>query len=450
MDNPLIHTPTFYPIVIIGGGIVGAGIFRELSLHKIPCLLIDKRDFSGQTSQSSSKMLHGGIRYLENFDFRLVKEALQEKNHWLKTAPHLCYQEDFYIPVFKDDKRPLWMIKAGLWFYDALSGFQNKPHSSANIEKTLQAFPELKKEELQGSGIYSDAIVDDAKLTLEVIYDGLCSNESEALNYIGLEQLKKENGIWKLTLKDQLTNQQKEITTQEIIFSTGPFTDQLFEKLKAFPWEPKLLPSKGSHLWLKEKALNISNPMVLTPKDGRVIFVIPQRERILVGTTEVPVQNVEFDLKPSQAEINYLIENLQNYFPRSKVTQKDILGYFAGIRPLIRENLAIEANETARDHKIYQPAEGIHVILGGKYTTFRLMASDLVAPLIRKFKISYNPQLSRSPLRVKSTVTPFQKWNPNQSDIDKIIQNEKPRTNQDIIERRLGILNVDLKGLKLF
>src|SRR5690554_4942044 len=135
---------SIYDVVIIGGGIVGAGILRDAALHGLKTLLIDKKDFTSQTSQSSSKMLHGGIRYLETFDFALVWEALHEKNLWIKLAPHLCQEKAFLMPIYKDSLRPLWMLKVGLWLYDFLSSFQNTPHRMLNIEETLKLLPPLK------------------------------------------------------------------------------------------------------------------------------------------------------------------------------------------------------------------------------------------------------------------------------------------------------------------
>ena len=396
-------------------------------------------------------MLHGGLRYLQTLDFALVKEALREKHHWLHTAPHLCYSSRFYFPVFRRDSHSAWKIKLGLWLYNVLAGFQNHSHPFVSAKEISQIFPELREHELKGAGVYYDAVVDDAKLTLEVIYDGLCFGESEALNYIGLEALCKRNRIWHLTLKDQLTGQCREIKAQTVVFATGPFSDQLFAKLGAFVWEPKLLPSKGSHLWIKRQALPVSHPMILSAEGGRVIFVIPQTERVLVGTTEVQVKEAIFDPAPSPEEINYLLEHLKHYFPRSPVNESDILGSFSGVRPLVKKDGAANVSRTSRGHKIFRPEENIHVLLGGKYTTFRVAAAELVAPLLRQKGVAYNPQLSRSKLRVRSTVPAFQAWRPNQADIDNIIKRERPRTNRDIIERRLGGgVNVDvLQGLKL-
>ena len=244
-----------YDIVIVGAGITGAGIFRYLALHGLKVLIIDKKDFSSQTSQSSSKMLHCGIRYLENFDFALVWEALHEKNFWIKRAPHLCYEDSFYLPIFKNSARPLWMVKIGLWLYDFLSSFKNSPHRILDREQTLKQIPGLKSKGLSGAGVYYDAVMDDVKITLEVLYDGLQEKGCEALNYVSMTSFENNGDTNTLSLRDEINGDTKTVTCRETVFATGPFTDRLMAELGSIPWIPKLLPSKGSHLWLKKEKI---------------------------------------------------------------------------------------------------------------------------------------------------------------------------------------------------
>ena len=438
LDSPLLNCENHYPVLIVGGGIVGAGIFRDLSLHNIPTLLVEKKDFSSQTSQSSSKMLHGGIRYLENMDFALVWEALHEKNLWLKLAPHLCYEKAFYMPVYKDALRPLWMIKCGLFLYDFLSSFQNSPHQVKNKEKTLKDLSVLKKDGLSGSGIYYDAVVDDAKLTLEVIYDGLSNKACQALNHVSLEQVEIEGDIYKCHLKDGITGDMRVVTTNELVFATGPFTDQLMNKLKIVPWSDKLLPSKGSHLWVSKKHLPIDHPVVLTPKDGRVIFVIPQNDKVLVGTTEVQADSDFFDIDASHLEVDYLIHNLNEYFPEVNIVKENIISTFAGIRPLVKDDSG-DKGKTAREHKLYQPRSNMYVMLGGKYTTFRVMASDVVREICNKYRVPYNSNRTKAPLRQRSAVLPFDRTTLTKPNVLKSLESEKVRTFDDLLVRRLGI-----------
>lgn len=439
-----IHqVPKEHEVLVVGGGIAGAGVFRDLSLHGVSTLLIDKQDFTSQTSQSSSKMLHGGIRYLENLDFALVWEALHEKNLWLRLAPHLSYPEEFYLPVYKDGLRPLWMVRIGLLLYDALSSFHNLPSRGVNAKETLKVIPKLNPDQLTGAGVYSDAVMDDAKITLECIYDGLCSPKSYACNHTGLEEIRKTPEGYESLIKDELSGKTRLIKSKKVIFTTGPFTDKLLDRLKLFPWTPKLKLSRGSHLWFANEMLELKNPMVLTPKDGRVIFVIPQKGKTLVGTTEVKGE-AKFNQEPSEEEVQYLFKNLKEFFPKAEISERFLLGKFAGVRPLVMEDGGESLGQVARNHKVYQPQENAYVLMGGKYTTFRVMAMDVVKPLLNKMGRPYLGHLSTLPLRRPSIVKPWEQVTLNEELLKEIILKEFPKTTTDLIHRRLGFLKENL------
>ena len=440
IPSPLHSLKDHYDVVVIGGGVVGAGIFRDLSLHGLRCLLVDKKDFTSQTSQSSSKMLHGGIRYLEKLDFSLVWEALHEKNLWLELAPHLCYESSFHFPIYKGFNKPLWMIKIGLSLYDFLSSYKNTPHKILSKKEVLKAIPTLNNNDLSGAGLYYDAIVDDAKLTLEVIYDSLKgSSGSQAFSHIELENLETKNKENKLLLRDALNSElTKTISADEVIFSVGPFTDHLLSKFKDLSWNPILSPSKGSHIWLKPDSLDIKSPLLLRTKDNRVFFVIPWPNAILVGTTETKVEGDFFDLSPTPYEIHYLIDNIQKYFPKISLSEKDIISSFSGVRPLIKDVNNTDLGEVKREHKIYQPKHNIHVIAGGKYTTFRTMGQEISRKIVLKKGLSYNSNLTNKKLRQKSCILPFQEEEITEDTIFNIIKNESVRTFDDLLKRRIG------------
>lgn len=445
--SPVDKFKDHYDVVIVGGGIVGAGIFRDLSLHNVDCLLIDKNDFTSQTSQSSSKMLHGGIRYLENLDFELVHEALHEKNLWLHIAPHLCYDQSFHFPVFKNSPKPLWMIRIGLFLYDFLSGFKNVPHKILSPKEVKKKFPTIKTDLLTGVGVYHDVVVDDSKLTLEVIYDGLVSKNSMVGNYIELKEFKNFGENTRLHVSDTLIpGKEKIITAKNVVFALGPFTDQFFQGQKGFSWTSKLLPTKGSHIWLKRDAIDLNDPVVLTTPDNRIIFTIPRKEAILVGTTEISTTEDFFNLKPTEKEIDYLIDSVNEYFPGKKISKDDVLSSYAGIRPLVREDSAADAHKTARVHKIYRPYPGAYVIIGGKYTTFRVMGQEICRNIVQKLGGSYNQNKTLSTLRRPSKILSFRPCKMkvallNKEKLEEIINTEHVRTFSDLIHRRIGIPN---------
>lgn len=433
--------PQHYKTVVIGGGIVGAGIFRDLALHGIETLLIEKKDFSSQTSERSSKMLHGGIRYLENMDFELVFEALHEKNLWLKLAPHLTREVPFYLPVFKDAKRPLWMISLGMFLYDFLSSFENTPHSIKSPQEVLSTIPDLKTNGLSGAGVYYDGIMDDAKITLEVIYDALKEKCAHARNYTEVTTVTKVHGKNIIHCKNLLTNEAYSVTCEQVIYALGPFTDRFLSTVPMYHWQNVLLPSKGSHLWISYKDLPLDYPIVMTTNDDRVIFVIPHGDQILVGTTEVAYNGDYFDVVPSPTEINYLLSALNDYFPKLGLQHHHILGSFAGIRPLVKEDNDAGRGKTSRVHKIFQPMSDTYVIAGGKYTTFRVMGRDITRDICHKYGTSYNQDYTLRPLRQHSVIMPFDWKVPTIEELIQICQMEAPKTFQDLVVRRLSIPN---------
>ncbi len=426
-----------FDVVIVGGGINGCGLLRDLALNGVSALLIEKGDYSSQTSQGSSKMLHGGVRYLENFDFALVQEALEEKNLWLKLAPHVCFEREFYVPLYNFSKYRPWMLGIGLFLYDFLSHFQNKPFAVLNKEKTLNEVPSLSPKGLLGAGKYFDGIVDDAKLTLECLYDALLEPGVEALSY---HEVTKVDGH-EVSYKNRMTGAESTVHGKIIVYTTGPFTDKLLPKL-GIPWTPKLVPSKGIHLWLKPGTIKTNGSVVLTTKDGRVVFVIPQRDAILVGTTETPVDQDIFDIKATDKEVNYLLGILKEYFPNADISDKTIISTYAAVRPLVREEGSNESlGKVSRFHKIFRPNAHSYVILGGKYTTFRRMNQELAREIVPRLGKIYNPNATMEPLRQKSIVPTFgEKPKMNLDLMKKIIRDEKVVTFDDLVKRRLSIL----------
>lgn len=442
-----------YDVVIVGGGINGCGLLRDLALNGVNALLLEKGDYSSQTSQGSSKMLHGGIRYLENLDFGLVQEALEEKNLWLKLTPHLCFERDFYLPLYSYSKYSPWMLNCGLLLYDFLSHFQNRPHGMLDKTETLQQIPSLNPKDLKGAGRYYDGIVDDAKLSLECLYDALIEPQTSALSYHEVIATQKKEDGYEVTYQSVFDGRKETVHSTFVVFTTGPFTDRLLPKL-GIPWTPKLALSKGIHLWLKEDTIKANGSVVLTTRDNRVVFVIPQRGSILVGTTETPVTEEIFNITAQEKEIEYLLGVLHQYFPNSSLDRSSIISTFAGVRPLVREG-SEELGKVSRFHKIYRPDSHSYVILGGKYTTFRRMNQELASEIVPRLGMRYRPNLTLNPLRQKSIVPTFgPRPELNTVLLRKIIKDERVTTFDDLIGRRLSMISVpektqDIMGLPL-
>lgn len=431
-----------FEVLIVGGGINGCGLLRDLALNGVKTLLVEKGDYSAQTSAGSSKMLHGGVRYLENMDFALVQEALEEKNLWLKLAPHVCFEREFYLPLYNYSKYSPLMLKAGLFLYDFLSHFQNQPHKMFNPEETLKLVPSLSAKGLRGAGMYFDGVVDDAKLSLECLYDALLEDCASALSYHEVFATKRIDSGYEVSFRSRLNDQVETVFTKELVFTTGPFTDILLPKL-GIPWRPQLVPSKGIHLWLKKDSIKAQGSVVLTTRDNRVVFVIPQRDAVLVGTTETPVDQEIFDIKATPKEINYLLGVLKQYFPDSEIGEDKIISTYAGVRPLAREDdgSSEALGKVSRFHKILRPDSHTYVLIGGKYTTFRRMVQELAQEIVPKLGKRYSPNLTLNPLRQKSVVPTFgEKPRMTIPLLKKIIKEEKVTTFEDLVQRRLSLL----------
>jgi glycerol-3-phosphate dehydrogenase len=430
-----------YDVVIVGGGINGCGLLRDLALNGVKALMVEKGDFSAQTSAASSKMLHGGIRYLENFDFGLVQEALEEKNLWLKLTPHLCFEREFYLPLYNYSRYTPLMLQAGLFIYDFLSHFQNRPHAFLDAEEAMRKIPSLDPKGLRGAGKYFDGVVDDAKLSLECLYDALLEPGVEALSYHEVTKTEKIDDGYLVDIRNVLQSRHETVKATFVVFLTGPFTDKLLPQL-GIPWTPQLVPSKGIHLWLKEGSIEAKGSVVLTTKDNRVVFVIPQRGGILVGTTETPVDQDIFNIKATKNEVEYLLGVLGQYFPNSNLTDASIISTFAGVRPLARENSHDQSlGKVSRHHKIFRPTSHSYVMIGGKYTTFRKMTQELAREIVPRLGKRYKPNETLNPLRQNSLMPTFGKKPKLSLElIKRIIKDERVTTFEDLIKRRLSIL----------
>lgn len=384
----LVPQDKFFDVAIIGGGITGIGIFRDLSIHGISSIILEKNEFCEDTSAKSSKMLHGGIRYLEQLDFTLVRDALQEKSVWLKLTPNEAYEKMFYLPLYKDSKHSPLLIKLGMFLYSKLLSRNKTKGGYVNAKKLQNILPELKSKNLRGAGFYTDAVMDDEKLGKVCLKDALRYKKGEALNHTEVTKVTKNNDLYELTI-----NQNSEIKTihsKFVVMAVGPYTDQVAHKLIGDRWEDIMVPSKGIHLWLKHDSLKQKDAVVLVTKDDRVVFVIPQEKGILLGTTDTFIAPDFKNVNATDEEINYLLEQVNEYYPNAKITKEHIISSYAGVRPLVKDTSAVTASDVSRHHKVVRPESHFFVIAGGKYTTFRLMAQDVVRPIANMLNVQYS------------------------------------------------------------
>jgi glycerol-3-phosphate dehydrogenase len=364
-----------WDLLVIGGGITGAGIARDAALRGLTVALIEKTDYAAGTSSKSSKLVHGGLRYLEHAQFRLVFEGTNERALLMKMAPHLVRPIEFLVPCYKRDKPGLFVMDVGLWIYDALSKFSSpKLHRTVRAARVTKLEPTLRGEELEGGILYYDAATDDARLTMENIIDAralgaVCLNHTRALKL-----LKDKDRVVGAEVEDALTGQKHECHARVVINATGPWCDDI----RKLAGQTKLLAtSKGVHLIVDADRLPVRHAVVMKDK-RRVVFAIPWGDRTVLGTTDTFYEGAPEDVYADASDAKYLLDLANRYFPQQKLTPDDVLATWAGLRPLIKpEGEVASASDVSREHHIAVDA-GLVTIAGGKLTTYRRMAAEVV------------------------------------------------------------------------
>ena len=400
-----------FDLVIIGGGINGAGVARDASARGMKVALIETRDFASGTSSKSSKLIHGGIRYLENFEFKLVFEALNERTKLFEMAPHLVHPLRFMIPLYQESRVGMGKMGLGMWLYDALSLFQApEMHERCNAQESLDRMPALRSTHLLGSYIYSDAYMDDDRLVLETLRS---ANENGAIcaNYVKATGAQFEDGrITAVLCEDQIGGEKFAIKARHVVSSVGPWTDEVGHQLFK-DWKNILRPTKGVHLTLPKHRLPLSSAVVMgAEKEDRIVFGIPRHEMIIIGTTDTDYKEHPESVTCTPDDVKYLLEITDHYFPGAKVTAHDIIASYAGVRPLVNDGSSSEG-KTSREHTIIDDPRGVTFVAGGKYTTYRLMCKQTVDHALKSFtmedRVKFGPADTTKALNEYTTVDSF-------------------------------------------
>jgi len=370
-----------YDLLVIGGGINGAAIAHLAAKRGMKVALLEKGDFAGGTSSKSTKLIHGGLRYLENFEVDLVYESLKERKVQLDAAPHLVKPLAFTIPVYKGDKRPLWMMECGVFLYDLLAGpYKIKSHKLLSKDEVLRQEPGLKVEGLVGGVMYYDAQMDDARLCLENV---LSASEygADVANYVEVTDFIKEDGrAVGVKARDLLGNRDIEVRAKKIIVTGGPWTNELL-RLDSPQAKKKVRTTKGIHIIYKDKLSN--NALFIPSKsDKRIFFVIPWLGHSLIGTTDTDYIGDPDQIKVEQEDVDYLMRETKRVLSGIDISQEKILSTFAGLRPLVRKGGS--ASKVSRKHLFYEAPSGLIFVVGGKYTTYRKVAEDCLNKIFKK------------------------------------------------------------------
>lgn len=374
-----------YDIVIIGGGITGAGVARDAALRGLRVALFEKGDFASGTSSKSSKLIHGGLRYLEQAELGLVFESVSERQVQINMAPHLVRPLPFLVPVFQSSRVGLELMNVGLWMYDTLALFRShKLHKTMRgADKVRELEPDIRAEGLTGAIEYYDCGTDDSRLVLENILAAV-QNGARCESYTEVVKILRKRGkVSAVRIRDTITGTEKIVECASVAMATGPWSDKTIPEIGAGMKTPLLSPTKGVHLVFRHEQLPLKRALTLmSPEDGRVMFAIPWRGRTVIGTTDTYFEGDPDEVHADAEDVAYLCRSANFLFPKANFSADDVIATWAGLRPLIHEE-ADSASEVSREHQIYVNDDGVILIAGGKLTTYRLMAKDLVKATIR-------------------------------------------------------------------
>lgn len=393
-----------FDVMIIGGGITGAGLALDAAARSLRTGLVEKRDFGSGTSSRSTKLIHGGLRYLEHFEFALVREGLEERSILARTAPHLVEPFPFLIPIYKDRKRNYsrpFQIRLGLIFYDLLAGKRGYgKHRRLDLAKTLELAPQLDPDGLEGSLVYYDGITDDSRLVIEVMKSAHGLGASPA-NYVKATGLLRDNKgkVTGVRLHDQLTGDEWETHSSIVISATGIWTDELRKPAAQVDGDPedqkRVRPSKGVHIVFSSDRLDVKSACLIPARNAhRFYFVVPWEDRVVVGTTDTDYRG-DWDSPRAEAnEVSEILNAIRSYFPAAKLEMADVISSFAGLRPLVSDGSSA-SKDVSRKEEIFQGRDGLISLAGGKLTTYRRMAERAIDLAIRKLNpASHTPTRS--------------------------------------------------------
>ena len=373
-----------FDLLVIGGGINGAGIARDAAMRGVRTALVEKGDFASGTSSKSSKLIHGGVRYLQHGQFHLVHVACRERDLLRRRlAPHLVKPLAFVFPVYRGDPVGIVALGIGMWLYDLLAAFRNiERHRMFSRARTLSLEPALRSEGLRGAALYYDCFTDDARLTLETI---LAAKEEGAVvaNYIELRSFLKDGGrIVGAMLADRVGGTVIRVRARCVVNATGPWTDHV-RRLDDPASKPCLRVTKGVHIIVPRDRVGNRQAIVMhSPRDKRVLFAIPWGTHDLIGTTDTDFHGSPDNVSADRDDIDYLIDSTNWFFPQANLGTADVISTYAGLRPLVAAGENESPSAVSREEEIFESPSGLITLAGGKLTTYRSIAheiTDLVA-----------------------------------------------------------------------
>ena len=371
-------------LLVIGGGITGAGVLRDAAMRGLRVALVEQGDFGAGTSSRSSRLIHGGLRYLEHRHWRLVFEALRERTILLRIAPHLVRPLGFVVPVHRGDRIPRWKLAAGLGLYGLFAAGGNVPRPRMFGKAGLLALePNLKVRGLQGGGLYYDAQCDDARLVVATIRSAI-AHGGHASNYARVTGLVLGGGqVVGANVTDELQGDTATIRARAVINATGPWTDAV-RRMEDPSAPPVLRLTSGVHVVVRRAQVGHTHGITFTsPMDGRVMFVLPWGDLSYIGTTDVDYAGPPGEVRSTPDEVRYLLRSANALFPHAHLGEEDVISSWAGVRPLLAGEPGTAASAVSREHRVLRGPAGMITVAGGKLTTYRQMAAEAVNAALR-------------------------------------------------------------------
>jgi glycerol-3-phosphate dehydrogenase len=452
MIQQLESTPE-WDICIIGGGATGLGTAVDAATRGLKTILFEQHDFAKGTSSRSTKLVHGGVRYLQQGNIKLVLEALKERGLLLKNAPHLVHNQKFVVPNYKWWEGPFYGI--GLKIYDWMAGKLGLgPSEFLSKEETLQLAPTLDPEGLRGGIVYHDGQFDDARLAIDLAQTAAW-HQGTLLNYFPVTAIVKTNKkVCGVRVKDVFTGKEYEVKSKSVINATGVFTDSVMN-MDNPKHKQMISPSQGIHLVVDKEFLP-GNTGIMIPRtdDGRVLFAVPWHNKIVLGTTDTPLKTKDHALLlepiPLKEEIDFILNHIGRYLSKNP-QRSDVRSMFAGLRPLVKGSSKKTA-ALSRDHQVNVADSGLITITGGKWTTYRKMAEDAVDIAIEKNRLPEKPCFTKElplyghdqpamPAEIFTLTTEQLK-----ALIKKSVEEEMCMTIEDFLSRRTRSLLLDAKA----
>ena len=384
---------TEFDLLIIGGGITGAGIALDAASRGMKVALIEKNDFASGTSSKSTKLIHGGLRYLKQFDFWLVKEVGTERAIVHKLAPHLVIPEKMILPLIDGGTYGSWLTSIGLKVYDILASVEGEDKRiMLDKDQALEKEPLLPESILNGAGYYAEYRTDDARLTIEVLKTAL-DYDAKLLNYVeATEFIYKDERIVGAKVKDTFTDASFEIKAKYVVNACGPWVDEL-RRMNHSKTGKRLHLTKGVHLVVPHEKLPVKQSVYFDVPDGRMMFAIPRGKITYFGTTDTNYQLDKNNVETNLVDAMYLISAVNNMFPEISLTLEDVESSWAGLRPLIHEE-GKSASELSRKDEIFVSNTELISIAGGKLTGYRKMAERIVDLVSKKYNRRYDKEFS--------------------------------------------------------